>query len=64
MRTYLILKERAKRWNKDADIQALLDASVPKDGLPALNAYSSQGRDTLLAHAFNRAELSGKRSRL
>jgi xylose isomerase len=58
MRTYLILKERAQRWNVDADIQALLRASLPKDGLPALNTYSGQGRDMLLAYEFNRAAVS------
>jgi xylose isomerase len=60
MRTYLILKERAQRWNMDGEIQALLRASAPKDGLPALNTYSGQGRDTLLAHEFNRGAISAK----
>src|SRR5690349_12632457 len=29
MRSYLILKEKAKRWNADSEIQALLKKSVP-----------------------------------
>jgi xylose isomerase len=60
MRTYLILKERAQRWNKDAEIQALVREAVPDRGLPAVKTYSSQGRDTLLAHEFSRAALSAK----
>jgi xylose isomerase len=60
MRTYLILKERAQRWNKDAEIQALVREAVPDRGLPALKTYSSQGREMLLAHEFSRAALSGK----
>jgi len=36
MRTYLILKERAKRWNADAEIQSLL-----ADGKPAAECRRS-----------------------
>lgn len=60
MRTYLILKERAERWNADAEIQQLVRQAVPGDGLPPLNKYSSHGRDVLLAHDFDRAALSAK----
>jgi xylose isomerase len=60
MRTYLILKERAQRWNKDAEIQALVREAVPDGGLPALKTYSSQGRERLLAHEFSRPALAGK----
>ena len=60
MRTYLILKERAQRWNKDAEIQALVREAAPDRGLPAVKTYSSQGRETLLAHEFSRAALSVK----
>ncbi len=60
MRTYLILKERAERWNADAEIQALLEETERGDGLPPLQQYSSEGRDTLLAQEFDRASLSAK----
>ena len=60
MRTYLILKERAQRWNKDAEIQALVREAVPDRSLPAVKAYSTQGREALLAHNFSRAALSSK----
>ena len=42
MRTYLILKERAARWNADAEIQALLAEAVAHGkGAPALSRYST-----------------------
>jgi xylose isomerase len=59
MRTYLILKERAARWNADSDIQSLLH-STAHQRFPAVNKYSSEGRDQLLAHAFDRSALSSK----
>src|SRR5689334_14533193 len=53
MRTYLILKERAARWNADPEIQALLQ-SIAQTGLgtPALAAYSPQHRDALLGQEY------------
>ena len=59
MRTYLILKERAERWNADAEIQALRRVAVSGNGLPPLEAYSRAGCDTLLSYAFDRQALSG-----
>ena len=46
MRTYLILKEKAERWNADPEIQALVAAVNADDGSmdPYLGAYSSDGR--------------------
>ena len=42
MRTYLILKERAERWNADAEIQALVkEAQTTGAGAPALSTYSA-----------------------
>jgi len=58
MRTYLILKEKATRWNTDAEIQALVRAAVPvastgdSEGLPP--------RDQLLAQSFDRTALAAK----
>jgi len=40
MRTYLILKEKAARWNADAEIQALLDEIHADDG--EMDAYKGQ----------------------
>ena len=58
MRTYLILKERAGRWNADTEIQALV--SEMSDGQPFFSKYSSGGRDKLLAEQFDRAAISAK----
>ena len=42
MRTYLILKERAERWNADAEIQALVqEAQSAGAGAPAFDKYSA-----------------------
>jgi xylose isomerase len=59
MRTYLILKERAERWNRDPEIQALVAANG-NGGAPPIERYSPAHRDTLLRHDFDRAALSAK----
>jgi xylose isomerase len=54
MRTYLILKDKARRWNADPDIQAL----VQETGASQALKYTAGHRDKLLAQAFDRASLS------
>ena len=46
MRTYLILKEKAERWNADPDIQALVAAASADDGsmAPYLSGYTAEAR--------------------
>ena len=58
MRTYLILKERARQWNADAEIQAL----VRRDGrwAPAAAPLLAAARDALLQQPFDRAALASK----
>jgi xylose isomerase len=65
MRTYLILRDRAARWNRDAEIQGLLaEAGAPQPGngdaaaVLNLSAYSAQHRDALLGRTFDRQALS------
>src|SRR5438045_4090314 len=62
MRTYLILKEKARRWNEDAEIKSILaeinEADTPS---PAVGAYSKDGSKALLAHDFDRRALAAKR---
>src|ERR687884_291245 len=62
MRTYLILKEKARAWNEDAEIKAILaeidEADTPS---PAVGAYSKDGSQALLAHDFDRRALAAKR---
>ena len=60
MRTYLILKERAQRWNADAEIRGLLGETGLDRGLPSVISYSPNGRDALLAHKFDRGALAAK----
>jgi xylose isomerase len=61
MRTYLVLKEKAARWNADAEIQTIVkeinEASVSS---PSPGRYSAESRRALLAHAFDRGALAAK----
>jgi len=55
MRTYLILKEKAIKFNKDAEIQAIL-AEINMDHREMSNllgAYSSEKAEALKAYSFN-----------
>jgi xylose isomerase len=61
MRTYLILKDKAERWNADKEIQSILkeiDASAP----PLGNAvrFTKHGMKTLLEHSFDRKSMAQK----
>jgi xylose isomerase len=61
MRTYLILRERARRWNADPEIQGLLSEMDGKAGgsefaIPA--PHSSRHREALLATTFDRVGLA------
>jgi len=62
MRTYLIFKERAARWNADSEIQSILaDLAAPVDGLPCTRCYSSKSAAALLAHNFDKEAILKKR---
>jgi xylose isomerase len=61
MRTYLIMKERAARWNADAEIQALVrDAHDPTGPHPSFSTYSVESRDGLLGTNFDRRKMASK----
>ncbi|HYF62499.1 MAG TPA: xylose isomerase [Herpetosiphonaceae bacterium] len=62
MRTYLILKEKARRWNADAEIQALLaEINAGDGGAPDWSGgYSPDRAAALKAHAFDRAALGAR----
>ena len=61
MRTYLLLKERAARWNADKEIQALIaEANHESQKHPAPGRYSAQTRDALLAHDFDRKAIAAR----
>jgi xylose isomerase len=62
MRTYLILKDKAARWNADTEIQAILEeisAAVP--GTPKTGRYSAKGSAALLTHVFDKDAILQKR---
>jgi xylose isomerase len=62
MRTYLILKEKAARWNADPEIQALVTEINADDG--SMNQYSgkysAQKAATLKASSFDRPSLGAR----
>src|SRR5438093_11981460 len=58
MRTYLILRERAKQWHADAEIQALVASVGDAHDAPNFYRYSQRNRDALLASTFDRAGLA------
>jgi xylose isomerase len=62
MRSYLIYKEKGRRFNEDKEIQALLKelANVPASGLPVVNGYSKATADALKAHTFDRVGLGAR----
>jgi xylose isomerase len=62
MRSYLMYKETAKRWNEDREIQALVEEldNVPTDGLPTVNGYSKTTADALKGHTFDREALGAR----
>jgi xylose isomerase len=62
MRTYLILKEKAARWNADAEIQAIVkDIHQASQPATAEGKYSASHVAALLAADFNRATLAAKK---
>jgi xylose isomerase len=61
MRTYLILKERAARWNADAEIQAIVKEAHRAGGpAPAVGKYSAATRDALLGANIDRVALAAR----
>jgi xylose isomerase len=62
MRTYLILKDKAARWNSDKEIQGILSQiSSNGDGAAKVNHFSKDGASQLLSHVFNKDEILKKR---
>ncbi|HET9590546.1 MAG TPA: xylose isomerase [Anaerolineales bacterium] len=62
MRTYLVLKEKAARFNADEEIQALLAEIHADDGAmnPFSGTYSTEKAEALRAHPFDREALGGR----
>jgi xylose isomerase len=62
MRTYLILKEKARQWNEDAEIQALVEEiNGAGESLPAWSGgYSAEKATSLKEHSFDRKALGAR----
>jgi xylose isomerase len=60
MRTYLILRERARQWRADAEIQALVAQLGHDHEAPVFSQYSAQHRHMLLATPFDRVSIAHK----
>jgi xylose isomerase len=62
MRTYLILQERVRRFNQDAEIQALLSEITLDDGAmdPFLGEYTSKRAAELRGTIFDRKKLGAR----
>jgi xylose isomerase len=61
MRTYLILKDKARRWNEDAEIQTLLaEINEGSPDIPPTGKFDKGRHARLDAHAFDRRALAGK----
>jgi xylose isomerase len=62
MRTYLILKEKAERFNADPEIQALLTEINADEGTmtPYQGAYTSAKAAALKGHSFDRPALGAR----
>jgi len=62
MKTYLILKHKAERWNADKEIKAILN-ELSRDGKlpPATEKYSKKSAEALLAHTFDKDAILRKR---
>jgi xylose isomerase len=60
MRSYLILKDKARRFREDKEIQAALAAARDAHGEPASVPYSRNAADALKAREFDRAALASR----
>ncbi len=62
MRTYLILKEKAQRWNADNEIQSILkEISGESATHPPAGRHTRTGTAALLAHSFDKDAMMTKR---
>jgi xylose isomerase len=62
MRTYLILKEKASRWNADKEIKAIrAELSSLGNGSPKISGYSKKGARELLEYVFDKDAMMKKR---
>ncbi len=63
MRTYLILREKARHWHADAEIQAIVqDLNADREGMAGkyLGSYSAEKAQALLTASFDRTALGAR----
>jgi xylose isomerase len=62
MRTYLVLKEKAARWNSDPEIQAILSETNANDGSmsPYFGKYTAAKAAALRKQPFDRAAIAAR----
>ncbi|HEY8562387.1 MAG TPA: xylose isomerase [Pyrinomonadaceae bacterium] len=60
MRTYLIFKDKAERWNQHEEIQSILKEIEETNKAYEIGRFSADGSQNLLAEEFDRAALSSK----
>ncbi|HKV41792.1 MAG TPA: xylose isomerase, partial [Blastocatellia bacterium] len=61
MRTYLILKDKAARWNASPEIKAILAEIAEKNAsVPPVGKYSKAGATALQGRTFDRTALASK----
>jgi xylose isomerase len=60
MRSYLILKDKVRRFREDKEIQATLAATRESQGEPPAERYSRAAADKLKARTFDRAALASR----
>jgi xylose isomerase len=59
MRTYLILKAAAKRWNADKEIQAILQENLAEGkGAPSVSRYSQASVKALMGAPLDREKIA------
>jgi xylose isomerase len=60
MRTYLILKDKAERWNNSAEIKSILAEIEETNRENKVGKFSEENSKILLSEEFNRTELAAK----
>src|SRR2546421_729580 len=59
MRTYLIFKDKARRWNENGEIKAILDEIAATDA-SGVGSFSPEGSNALLSRDFDRQQMASK----
>jgi xylose isomerase len=60
MRTYLVLKDKAERWNNHSEIQSILGEIAETNRENLVGEFSQSGSEKLLATEFDRDALAAK----